>query len=193
MPRLIWVFAGRTLILLVLSCRGSYTVFSWCSTVTSKDKTDVWELNTLQTNRQKFNKSQVDPTCLLCRDETVEHYILECLTLRHSQGFGGGGTGEQGHFFQGNKGLKIRGTQTIFGNMEHRKSRFCFGGNKAIFRREQGNRYPHGRASTLDSVRRLIIHSIQKITGEFFDQLNSNFTFQTDNHRLLNPFKPWEY
>ena len=26
MPWLIWVFAGRTLILLVLSCRGSYTV-----------------------------------------------------------------------------------------------------------------------------------------------------------------------
>ena len=26
MPRLIWVFAGRTLILLVLSCRGSYIV-----------------------------------------------------------------------------------------------------------------------------------------------------------------------
>ena len=24
MPRMIWVFAGRTLILLVLSCRGSY-------------------------------------------------------------------------------------------------------------------------------------------------------------------------
>ena len=26
MPRLVWVFAGRTLILLVLSCRGSYCV-----------------------------------------------------------------------------------------------------------------------------------------------------------------------
>ena len=25
MPRLVWVFAGRTLTLLVLSCRGSYT------------------------------------------------------------------------------------------------------------------------------------------------------------------------
>ena len=25
MPRLIWVFAGRTVVLLVLSCRGSYT------------------------------------------------------------------------------------------------------------------------------------------------------------------------
>ena len=29
MPRLIWVFAGRTLILLVLSCRGSYNVWIW--------------------------------------------------------------------------------------------------------------------------------------------------------------------
>ena len=27
MPRLIWVFAGRTLTLLVLSCRGSYSLF----------------------------------------------------------------------------------------------------------------------------------------------------------------------
>ena len=38
MPKLMWVFAGRTLILLVLSCRGSYfTAISWnvqrcCST-----------------------------------------------------------------------------------------------------------------------------------------------------------------
>ena len=29
MPRLIWVFAGRTVILLVLSCRGSYYYFWW--------------------------------------------------------------------------------------------------------------------------------------------------------------------
>ena len=37
----------------------------------------------LQTNRQKFNNSQVDPTCLLCqRDhETLEHYILRCSAL----------------------------------------------------------------------------------------------------------------
>ena len=37
----------------------------------------------LQTNRQKFNNSQVDPTCLLCqRDhETLEHDILGCWAL----------------------------------------------------------------------------------------------------------------
>ena len=37
MPRLIWVFAGRTLILLVLSCRGSYvlTTFQLCWDVAS--------------------------------------------------------------------------------------------------------------------------------------------------------------
>ena len=29
MPRLIWVFAGRTLILLVLSCRGSFQIVSF--------------------------------------------------------------------------------------------------------------------------------------------------------------------
>ena len=32
MPRLIWVFAGRTLILVVLSCRGSFTFESRCVT-----------------------------------------------------------------------------------------------------------------------------------------------------------------
>ena len=31
MPRLIWVFAGRTLILLVLSCRGSFVVICYVS------------------------------------------------------------------------------------------------------------------------------------------------------------------
>ena len=31
MPRLIWVFAGRTLILLVLSCRGSHKIFIYQS------------------------------------------------------------------------------------------------------------------------------------------------------------------
>ena len=38
---------------------------------------------TIQTNRQKFNKSQVDPTCLLCQrdNETLEHYILNCSAL----------------------------------------------------------------------------------------------------------------
>ena len=38
---------------------------------------------TLQTNRQKFNKSQVDPTCLLCQrdNETLDYYILNCSAL----------------------------------------------------------------------------------------------------------------
>ena len=44
--------------------------------------------------------------------------------------------------FQGNKGLKIKGTQAILGNREHRKSRFCFRGTRPFFRGEQGNRYP---------------------------------------------------
>ena len=52
---------------------------------------------------------------------------------------------------QGNKCLKIRGTHAILWNREHRKSRFCFWeqGNKEIFSREQGNRYPTGRSSGL--------------------------------------------
>ena len=37
----------------------------------------------LQTNRQKFNKSQINPTCILCQrnNETLEHYILDCPVL----------------------------------------------------------------------------------------------------------------
>ena len=37
----------------------------------------------LQTNRQKFNNSQINPTCLLCQrnNETLEHYILDCPAL----------------------------------------------------------------------------------------------------------------
>ena len=34
MPRLIWVFAGRTATLLVLSCRGSFLCFSFASPIT---------------------------------------------------------------------------------------------------------------------------------------------------------------
>ena len=52
------------------------------------------------------------------------------------------GFGEQGQFFsggQGNKDLKIRGTQAILGHREYKKSRFCFWGTRPFF---QGNRYP---------------------------------------------------
>ena len=43
MPRLIWVFAGRTLTLLVLSCRGSYSYHAILNKVnkqTKKNKTE---------------------------------------------------------------------------------------------------------------------------------------------------------
>ena len=37
----------------------------------------------LQTNRQKFNKAEIDPTCMLCGEskETLEHFILSCTSL----------------------------------------------------------------------------------------------------------------
>ena len=38
MPRLIWVFAGRTLILLVLSCRGSYSKRAQCIEIGSESE-----------------------------------------------------------------------------------------------------------------------------------------------------------
>ena len=37
----------------------------------------------LQFNRQKVNKPQINPTCLLCKRTrvTLEHYILDCPAL----------------------------------------------------------------------------------------------------------------
>ena len=75
------------------------------------------------------------------------------LLLRPSQGFWGTGengiyfrgTGEQRPNFEGN-----RGTKSILGNREHKKTNFHFLGNRGtsqFISREQGNRYPPGRAS----------------------------------------------
>ena len=73
--------------------------------------------------------------------------------MRPSQGFGEQGkkgiyfrrTGEPRPNFEGN-----RGTKTILGNMEHKKTNFRFLGNRGtsqFISGEQGNRYPTGRAS----------------------------------------------
>ena len=37
----------------------------------------------LQANRHKFNKSEVDPTCVLCKrsEENIEHFLLTCSSL----------------------------------------------------------------------------------------------------------------
>ena len=52
MPRLIWVFAGRTLILLVLSCRGSYNL---------NHVQDVkWERKANINDRIKYNARQAE-------------------------------------------------------------------------------------------------------------------------------------
>ena len=39
----------------------------------------------LQVNRSAFNQNQVNPTCLLCKEdgETTEHFILHCSALNH--------------------------------------------------------------------------------------------------------------
>ena len=55
MPRLIWVFAGHTLILLVLSCHGSFVCFPWafqhCPSISS-----IWPLShgVPRTNKASF-------------------------------------------------------------------------------------------------------------------------------------------
>ena len=67
--------------------------------------------------------------------------------MRRSQGFGG--TGEKGIYFR-ETGLQMsnfegnRGTKSILGNREHKKTNFRFLGNKPIISGEQGNRYPLG-------------------------------------------------
>ena len=53
---------------------------------------------------------------------------------------------------QGNRGQILRGTKTILGNREHKKTHFRFLGNRVtsqFISEEQGNRYPPGRASLI--------------------------------------------
>ena len=75
------------------------------------------------------------------------------LIMRPSQGFGE--QGNKGKFFRGtgeqrpkNKGEQ--GTQEIFGNREHRKSRFYFWGTRPLFSRGTGT-LP-GRASIITCI-----------------------------------------
>ena len=74
--------------------------------------------------------------------------ILQKEKVRSSQGFWGTGekgiyfrgTGEQRPNFEGN-----RGTKTILGNREHKKTNFRFLGNRGtsqFISGDQGNRYP---------------------------------------------------
>ena len=105
--------------------------------------------------------------CTDARTKDYENYPKQCVRhfeidtpfeafslcpVRPSQGFWG--TGEQGHLFQGNRGTKkgqiLRGTKTILGNREHKKTNFRFLGNRGtsqFISGEQGNRYPPGRAA----------------------------------------------
>ena len=58
------------------------------------------------------------------------------------------GTGEQRPNFEGNKG-----TKTILGNREHKKTNFPFLGNRGtsqFISGEQGNRYPLGASVVYD-------------------------------------------
>ena len=57
MPRLIWGFAGRTLILLVLSCRGSFVIVNRENVLlalTSPENSDGWSL--LQSFQKHFSQ-----------------------------------------------------------------------------------------------------------------------------------------
>ena len=68
--------------------------------------------------------------------------------LRPSQGFWG--TGETGDLFQGNKGQILRGTKTILGNREHKKTYFRYWGNRGtsqFFQGIKGTGTSPGRAS----------------------------------------------
>ena len=54
MPRLIWVFAGRTLILLVLSCRGSNAVLCVFNTIVVECIFAVWSFTDFNSYEHKF-------------------------------------------------------------------------------------------------------------------------------------------
>ena len=91
--------------------------------------------------------------------------------MRPSQGFWG--TGERGQFFQGNKGLKIRGTgeHRQFWGTGNIKIKILFWGNKGtrpFFRGEQVP-LPPGRASlscSIESIGWLGYHDLPKRTGK---------------------------
>ena len=68
--------------------------------------------------------------------------------MRPSQGFWR--TGEQGQFFQGNKGLKIRGTgehRQFWGTGNIENQDFVFGEQSHFFEGNKGTGTPPGRAS----------------------------------------------
>ena len=57
MPRLIWVFAGRTAILLVLSCRGSYNAFFPLSACLVLRGRPQWVINAFYTKAYRKQNS----------------------------------------------------------------------------------------------------------------------------------------
>ena len=65
MPRLIWVFAGRTLILLVLSCRGS-NVRSAITNIMSRLKGNTSEFPSRGIYRSDLSRLMTKPTKWLC-------------------------------------------------------------------------------------------------------------------------------
>ena len=68
--------------------------------------------------------------------------------MRPSQGFGGTGAGKQGNVGQI---LRERGTKTMLGNREHKKTNFLFGGTSQFISGILGNGYPQGRVSFIPS------------------------------------------
>ena len=54
------------------------------SIIKAKILTDTYRL---QSNKAKFNKYEVDPTCILCKkdSETLEHFVLNCEALNEKR------------------------------------------------------------------------------------------------------------
>ena len=72
-------------------------------------------------------------------------YLFSSAVARPSHGFWG--TGEQGHSFQWNKGLKLIGIKAILGNREHRTSIYWFWGTveqSDLFHGNKGTGTPLG-------------------------------------------------
>ena len=92
---------------------------------------------------------------------------------------------------QGNKGQILRGTKTILGNREHKKTNFRFLGNRGtsqFISGEQGNRYPLGGPLIWPSVynkRLAITHQHRVNHAEAADSITVSTVFYVLSRRKI--------
>ena len=82
MPRLIWVFAGRTLILFVLSCRGSYIMLIRCN----DESTRLLVQPQMKPCPQVMHATSNEPTHEIMALSVLRKLILQTRTRSHPVG-----------------------------------------------------------------------------------------------------------